>query len=376
MIELSSEDSLRLNVLLSQELQAVRIDESKMIVFALTEKGEASVTLNPTGRDDQYLRKVREFFSAHVLDSPGGYPIYLERWTRYSQQREAGSLQNLLLLGEPEAVVAVVYAPGLTPKLARRAWWAMPETENARCMLNNVSVRQSEVGQELARYLIEYLPFETEPRAMLNTVRLVLQDGLTDDAQRLDLWKRAERKGTFYISFLQAVPDDLPQSSPAHTDWESVQADLSALVEEGNIFAGLLCKVLSPEGQTFLKTVEAAMAKLMDQATTVALFEVIGDYFSPVRVTDGEYRDIVGMCAYAADCVDNTAATPELAKVLAAVPAQRDKLMACLALSLVGEYLLDSFFSRSDTVGPLMRRKLAPWTAPLLEQIQRLREEN
>ena len=42
-MELSSEDSLRLNVLINQDLQAIRIDESKMIVYALTGRGEAKV---------------------------------------------------------------------------------------------------------------------------------------------------------------------------------------------------------------------------------------------------------------------------------------------------------------------------------------------
>ena len=104
-MNLSTEDSLRLNVLLNQELQAVRIDESKMVVFALTPKGEASVTLNPNCRDDQYLKQVRELFSMHVLGSPGGYPVFLKRWTRMGQQRGGNSLLSLLLLGEPELAI-------------------------------------------------------------------------------------------------------------------------------------------------------------------------------------------------------------------------------------------------------------------------------
>ena len=35
-MQLSNEDNLRLNVLLAQDLKAVRIDESRMIVHALT----------------------------------------------------------------------------------------------------------------------------------------------------------------------------------------------------------------------------------------------------------------------------------------------------------------------------------------------------
>jgi len=63
-MELSAEDALRLNVLLANELEAVRIDESQMVVHALSTGGEASVRLNPQGRDDQYLKKVRELLSS------------------------------------------------------------------------------------------------------------------------------------------------------------------------------------------------------------------------------------------------------------------------------------------------------------------------
>ena len=112
-MELSSEDNLRLNVLLRNKPLAIRIDESSMILYGLSEKGEAKVQLNPTCRDDHYLRIVRELLSGHVLGSPGGYPVYLQRWTRMGQTRDE-NLEHLLLLGEPEAVIAVACATGLT----------------------------------------------------------------------------------------------------------------------------------------------------------------------------------------------------------------------------------------------------------------------
>jgi hypothetical protein len=62
-MELSAEDNLRLNVLLAQELQAVRIDESKMIVYALTEKGEAKVQLNSNCKDEKYIKEIKALFS-------------------------------------------------------------------------------------------------------------------------------------------------------------------------------------------------------------------------------------------------------------------------------------------------------------------------
>ena len=370
-LELSSEDSLRLNVLLAQKPQAVRIDESKMIVYALTDKGEASVPLNPTGRDDRYLRTVRELLSMHTLGSPRGYPVYITRWTRMGQERDNNALHNLLLLGEPEAVVAVVHAPGLTTELARLAWWAMPEAEHARRMLAHPVVLESELAQELAQFLIEYLPFETEPKAILDSVRLILQPGLISDEEKQTLWNRANRKGTYYVSFLQAMPETLPEQGAAHPNQAQLESALEGLLAEQNPYAQLLCKALSPMGQVFLKTTEAAIDKLADEATSVALFEVIGKFFAAARPNGAQCADSEAAVAHAEVCVaDPEVAAPGLAEVLAAVPEQRHHLVAILALSFAGENLLDSFFSHSDTVGSLMRRKLSPWTAPMLEQIQ------
>lgn len=373
-LELSSEDSLRLNVLLAQKPQAIRIDESRMTLYALTEKGEASVVLNPDCRDDQYLRRVRELLSMHALGSPGGYPVYITRWTRMGQERGNETLLKLLLLGEPEAVVAVAHAPGLTPELAKLAWWAMPDAENARRMLTQPLVAQSELAYELAQFLIEYLPFETEPKAIMDSVRLVLQPGLLSDDQTLNLWNRASRKGTFYVSFLQAMPERLPEQCPAHPEQRNIELALSNLLAENNPYAEVLCKAMSPTGQAFLKTAEAAMDKLADEATSVALFETIGRYFSGARPQAAQCGDSEAALAHADVCTaDPEVAAPGLAEVLATIPEQKKYLRAILTLSFAGEELLDSFFSHSDTVGPLMRRKMTPWTGPILEQIRCLR---
>ena len=165
--ELSPEDELRLNVMLAQEPQALRIDESRMTVFALTDKGEARVDLSPNCNDTAYLRRVKAMLSAHVTGSPGGYPVYLERWTRMGQTRDT-NLQQLLLLGESEAIVAVAHASGLTEDLARRAWWAMPDAANARVMLNNRRVADSEIGSELAQFLLEFLRSRKMPATCSN----------------------------------------------------------------------------------------------------------------------------------------------------------------------------------------------------------------
>ena len=166
-MELSSEDAFCLNVMLAAGVQAIRIDTSHMTVYGLTEKGEASVRLHPTCRHDQYLKLVRQSLAEHALDSPEGYPVYLRRWTRMGQLRD-DNLAKLLLTGEEEAVVAVVHAPGLTDEIARRAWWVMPTLENARRMLEKEPVAHGAMGKVLAEFLVEHLPFEENPVAIIS----------------------------------------------------------------------------------------------------------------------------------------------------------------------------------------------------------------
>ena len=85
---LSAEDSLRLNVMLATEPLAIRVNESSMSVHALSDDGDAKVTLSPNCRDEKYIKLVRELLSGHVMGSPGGYPVFLKRWTRMGQARD------------------------------------------------------------------------------------------------------------------------------------------------------------------------------------------------------------------------------------------------------------------------------------------------
>ena len=192
-MELTPEDALRINVLLAGSVDAIRIDESRMTVYALSDKGEAKVPLNPNCRDESYLRRVRETLSSHVLGSPGGYPVYLKRWTRMGQARDE-ILESLLKLGEPEAVVAVVNASGITDDIARRAWWASQTSDNARCMLRQQAVVEGEMGRVLADFLVEFLPFEEEARNQIISVSLVMQRGLISQEERARLWDKARHK--------------------------------------------------------------------------------------------------------------------------------------------------------------------------------------
>ncbi|MGD8594813.1 MAG: sulfur reduction protein DsrS, partial [Gammaproteobacteria bacterium] len=284
-MELSHEDSLRLNVLVKQDLYAVRIDEASMTVHALTAKGEARVQLNPNCRDDAYLRRIRELLSTHALGSPGGYPVYLKRWTRMGQMREQ-SLDSLLILGEPEAVIAVAHAAGLTEEIARRAWWVMPTAEVARKMLECANVANSELGRELAHFLIEFLPFEAESFDVVHSVRLVLQPGLIDESIRLGLWKKAARKSAYYVGFLYADPKVLPRELGEHAELPQLLQQLKPLLEKGNSVVTQLVQVLSGSGQNYLQTIENALEKIADQDVMVALLNALQRYFHPTWPDD------------------------------------------------------------------------------------------
>ena len=172
-MQLSNEDNLRLNVLLAQDLKAIRINEGTMTVHALTDQGEAKVVLNPNTRDDQYLRTIRELLSLKITGSPGGYPIFIKRWTRMGHTDN--TLEHMLLLGEPEAVVAVVHAQSLSHDIGVRAWWAHPSTEVAMRLMEYPEVWQGELGKELVEYLMEFLPFEERQLNIVSMVRLCLQ---------------------------------------------------------------------------------------------------------------------------------------------------------------------------------------------------------
>jgi hypothetical protein len=367
-MELSNEDNLRLNVLMHQNLQAIRIDESKMLVYALTEKGEAKVVLKPNCRDEKYLRLVREMFSTHALGSPGGYPVYLRRWTRMGEMRE-GSLQGLLLLGESEAVVAVANSPELSEEIAKRVWWAMPDADIARRMLRQPKIKGSEIGKELAAYLVDYLPFESEANNIVESVRLVLQPGLVDELTINSLWSRAGRKSAYYIGFLLATPNDLPEQAPENPLYQTIQNELVS--ESDNIFARLIVRLLSPEGQSFLNTLLNTMDRLSDQHVTVLFLKAVQNYFKVLLVdSQAEQRDFANI-EETVNQMMKESSSDDLKQVVAKGENYKSWVESMLTLSLVGESLVDPIFSQTDAVGSVMRRRLQPVTEPIMSHIQR-----
>ena len=74
------------------------------------------------------------------------------------------------------------------------------------------------MGKVLAAFLVEHLPFKTDPLTTITTVRLVLQPGLIGDDLRRRIWTRGTQRNAYHLGFLEAVPDDLPAPVPARAD--------------------------------------------------------------------------------------------------------------------------------------------------------------
>ena len=371
--DLSSEDSLRLNVLMmANPVQAIRIDENTLTLYALTENGEARVQLHPNCRAEQYIMRVKEFLGGHALGSPGGYPVYLQRWTRMGQTSDK-NLQALLLLGEPEAVVAVAHAPSLTDELARRAWWCQPTMEIARWMLEKNAVIQGTMGKLLADFLIEHLPFEESPDARMHTIRLVLHGKLADVETTAKLWRQANGVPYYLIGFLEFMPETLPADQPERTDYQAAQTLLQPLIDRGNPYAERLLSLLSANGQTFLKSITEVLARPTTSLVVYALLDAISRYFYYMGYVI-QADDLEALQTAAAEISSGKREAPEgLRELLAEAPQYQQAIEAMLLLSGLTSHTADPWLLRNTAVGALMRRKIEPLAAPLGQAVQTLR---
>lgn len=368
-MHLSSEDELRLNVLLANKPLAIRIHESSMTVYAMLRDGEASVSLNSAGNNDRYLKLVRAFLSERALGSPGGYPLYLQRWTRMGQMREE-SLEQLLLLGDATAVFAVVCAGGLTDEIARRAWWAAEDAENARRMLQTEQVVNGETGKLLARYLVDHLPFESETETMIESVKMALQPGLLDEPARHDLWKKAMRKTPYLVGFIAACPDDLPLEPDTKAADPRLLQDLQRLAESSNALAGLLRRVLSHPGQAFIDTCLRILKKPTTQDVVTSTLDVLRDYCAAARPQE---RPDLSLPQLMDEAEDFLAGSEQAVAVLQLAPEMRRQMLALRVFSGLGYGVLRPVLKGSDAMGSLMRRKLEPVLVPLTDLLNGVR---
>jgi len=283
-------------------------------------------------------------------------------------QAKDESLEQLLKLGESEAVVAVVHATGLSNELARRAWWCMPSSDNARRMLEKEDVIKGDMGAVLATHLIEHLPFEEDQLAMIDSVKAALQPGLVSDEMRQSLWDKAKQKGSFYVGFLQACPDDLPGTAREHSLYESLKQQLP----ENNPYAGCLLRVMSQPGQRFLDTVEASLKRPNNQDVIVALFQVLENYFALIKPAFDNQRDIDEIIAQVEQHCENPPA--EMQACLDAMDNGMAYFKAMMILSAYCEILCFPVFGQTDAIGSVMRKKIKHLTEPLKQQLAVLRK--
>jgi len=383
---LSNEDSLRLNVLMAQQVKAIRIDEGKMLIYALTAKGEAKITLNPNEKNDRYLKQIRDFLSTKVLGIAGGFPVYITHWNRLGEARSS-NLDKLLLLGEDAATIAVVNSKELTPELASSAWWAYQSADNARSMLANKLVVAADIGKELAQFLLEFLPFEEQPENMLASIRLVLQADLISEQDKLNLWKKAKSKNTLYLGFMDTLPNHIPEPIGPHNEYQSIKNELSTLLEHKNPFAVSLSHLLDSPGQTFINTAQLALKRPQNQIVYAALIESIRRYTLSFQInseaengkilyeyslglrSNGEVEtdinNIIAVCKDLIEEPDNkqdSAIAKALQEVLLVLPQLKEQLLAILVLSRTSQAVTFPVFSQSNAVGTLMRKKIKPIT--------------
>jgi hypothetical protein len=217
---------------------------------------------------------------------------------------------------------------------------------------------------------VEHLPFETEARLIIESVRMVLQPGLVSETVRQKLWDKGGAQRSYRIGFLLADPDQLPPGQTARADLAAHQTLLADLAAQGNRLAALLIRVLSAPGQDFLATCEQALQKLSEQDAVVALLNALSGYCHELRLHAEPSQDMTAIMAEA----DAALAQQHEAQVLlSALPGYQSEARALYALAGMGEAIVTPIFARSSASGSLMRRKIEPVIQPVLEQIATLR---
>ena len=368
---LSNEDSLRLNILCSQPVKAIRINDSSMVLTALTDKGEARIELSPNQKEDRYLREVREFLSERFLGMPGGFPRHLGRWTRMGDAHH--SVDKMLLLGETEAVVALAYSSKLNAEQAAYAWWACQSPEIARNLLNNQAVVESDLGKELASFLLEFLPFEAKPLDVVHSVKQCLQASLISDQQKADLWTRAKRKNPFFVGFLLAGHEHIPLLEKAHSDYAEISALLNTELDAENPYAQIYLYFLSSEGRKWLKSLQLALEKLAEPDIVIALFITIDQSIELGISSKRGVREIDQAMTKADQLCAGIDSPTQLRNVCSALgPQQLKKMRALLMLAQIGEHTLNEIFGGRDATGSVMRKHLKPLTNPINTAIETL----
>lgn len=363
---LTTEDSFTLNVLLAAQPTAIRLEESALRVMALTPRGELSVALHPNCRAEKYMDEVRALLIEHALDDAHTTLVDLKSWMR--RGRVAGPhLAPLLLTGEPEAVDRVARSPELTDDIAARVWWIDPTAAQARAMLARPAVAAANTGRMLAEFLVEHLPFETEPASILESVRLSLRTGQlgADDLDRL--WRRGANNATYRAGYIASLPDAIPGTASVPRVWEAFRPIVEPLSASGHALARALERCATEQGQKFIAAQYEALGTVNVPEAAATLLDALAAWFDPARWPEPPADAGMETIANWTDALIQRA--PDGLAPLLAEPRLARMTRAALFLAWCGEPVATPVLAQIRSPGTVLKRKLAPILAPIREQL-------
>ncbi len=335
---LSTEDALKLNVLIATSI-AIRIDTYKLVVVGLNAQfKEQVIDLNPTGDSDAYIKAVKKLLINQILGAMGGYPSYLKSWSRMGQVASS-NLASLLKLGKVEAVVAVSNATNLDKDLLKLAWWCATNTDNqaeiGRFLLTKDLCINTEVGKDIAHYLLEFLPFTQDVEQLIDTTNLILQKDLISKEEKAKLWEQGQRKTAILVGFIERMKNNLPSKVDIipldfkHQDLQIVSS------EQAQLLLGALIHILK---------------KINQETILYRTLDALGRYLShPLMTCKESIDDIINQ----ADVITHD------------VKDEKEKLFARMLLAGVSERLVVSTISAHNLTGSAIRKKLINVLEPI-----------
>jgi hypothetical protein len=149
------------------------------------------------------------------------------------------------------------------------------------------------------------------------------------------------------------------------TDDEALS--LRNLAESGNPFAQQLLRVSSPQGQGFLITALRVMEKPANQDVVTTLLDILRYYFTSLR-PEGDPDQTLEQLQQQAQSLQND----HLAACCEIATHREDEFRTLYLISGLGYGVVRPVFSKSDAIGSLMRKKLAPVFNPLKGYLQLL----
>lgn len=355
--DLASQDRLRLKVLATRTVRAIRIDEDGARLTALTEEGEASVPLTPGANPTRYYRALRDYLSDTFLNLPGGYPAHIGRWTRMTSLRRDPA--RLLLLGDPEAVMAVACAGDMDAALAADTWWSAQSLEIALALLRHEQAPGWPVAPELAVYVLEYLPFEERSATVTEALGRILQPGLLEASRVAGLWQRGRRRHTWRSGFFLGHPSLFPARIDDHPRLDELQLRLRNRGLENDPVSDLLLTYCRVEGRKTLAALRDALDKPGEQEVVSLVFRELDRRMNWPGYAGSAPRDLDSAAAMADSLVARLhQERPVLLQCLddAAV----DALRSLAALCVVSDEMLAPVFGGNTFSGTVMRRHLDP----------------